>query len=439
MGRKVMPELDLAPIKNSFLDDNIKGIPGGVSAFPLREIGAKGWNVLREDLPLPLAILKDSALSHNAEWMRRFTEMTGTLLCPHGKTSMSPQLFDRQLRAGAWGITAATVGQVQVMRRHRVGRIFLANQLVGRQNIRYIAEELQRDPEFDFYCLVDSAAGVQSLVSSLDDVALRRPLQVLLEVGQSGGRAGVRTREQALDVARAVHKSRALALRGVEGYEGILAGSDAADMDRRIELLMNEMRNALCLLAQERLFAPGSILLSAGGSAYFDFPASRWRDLGIDENVEIVLRSGCYLTHDSHWLEQLHEGIRERMPQICQLGVGLQPALEIWAYVQSVPESGLLIATVGKRDCSYDIELPRVTQWHRPGESDAPRPLSNGYRVLKLNDQHAYVQVPPGSPLRVGDMLTFGISHPCTTFDKWSLLPVVNDRYDVVDAVRTFF
>jgi len=32
-----------------------------------------------------------------------------------------------------------------------------------------------------------------------------------------------------------------------------------------------------------------------------------------------------------------------------------------------------------------------------------------------------------------------GISHPCTAFDKWQLIPVVDEEYRIVDVVRTFF
>ena len=62
-----------------------------------------------------------------------------------------------------------------------------------------------------------------------------------------------------------------------------------------------------------------------------------------------------------------------------------------------------------------------------------------GHSITRLNDQHAFLRCPAGSPLAVGDLVGLGISHPCTTFDKWSLISVVNDTYDVVGAIRTFF
>jgi D-serine dehydratase len=435
-----MTGIDLSPIEDSTVDDTIKGMPGGITSFPLRDIAKQHWNLLQEDMPLPLAVLKRSALAHNADWMRRFGLMTGTLLCPHGKTTMSPQLFDLQLRNGAWGITAATVSQVQVYRRYGVGRILLANQLIGRQNIRYVLEELRRDSGFDFYCLVDSLAGVEALKSATHELVVGRPLQVLLEIGQQGGRAGARSLAQALEIARAVSVACPyLALRGIEGYEGILPGSDTADMRSRIERLIGDMKEVTHAAAREHLFAAGPVILSAGGSAYFDFPARGLNDLEIEQQTLVILRSGCYVTYDSSWLVHLQSEMRARMPRATELGEGLIAALEVWGYVQSMPEPGLVIATLGRRDCSDDIELPIPMSWYRPGHHSTPQPMEEGCSVAKLNDQHAYMQVPEACPLRVGDMLCFGISHPCTTFDKWTVIPVVNDAYDVVGAVRTFF
>jgi D-serine dehydratase len=191
--------------------------------------------------------------------------------------------------------------------------------------------------------------------------------------------------------------------------------------------------------AEEDLFAPGKILLSAGGSAFFDRVAAAFRAAGLEREVEVVLRSGCYLTHDSKMYREFFASMRDRAPEINRLGDGLQAALELWGYVQSVPESGLAIATLGKRDISFDVGMPTPEQWFRPDVHTRPQALGGGFAVSGLNDQHAYVTLPADSPLLVGDMLSFGISHPCTTFDKWQLLYVVDDDYNVIEAVRTFF
>src|SRR3954447_11620904 len=176
----------MASIERMLLDDRFKGMPGGVAPFALATIGEKRWNLLAEDLPLPLAVIKESALAHNGAWMRRFLDLSGARIAPHGKTTMAPQLFARQLADGAWGITVATVQQLQVAREFGVGRVVLANQLVGRQAIRFVVSELEREPGFDFYCLVDSAENVATLAAAAREAGLQRPIQVLLEGGYPG-------------------------------------------------------------------------------------------------------------------------------------------------------------------------------------------------------------------------------------------------------------
>jgi len=430
--------MDLTALDRLLLDHRIKGIPGGTAPFAPSAIGAKRWNVLREDMTLPIAVLKRGALTHNGAWMRRFLDASGATIAPHGKTTMSPQLFSRQLSDGAWAMTLATIQQVQVARDFGVSRIVLANQLVGRQATRYVVDELKRDPDFDFYCLVDSISNVATLAAAAREAELGRPLQLLLEGGYSGGRTGCRDLAAALDVARAVKEAGpALALRGVEGFEGLFHGATAAETAGQVARFLDFLVAVAVAASHADLFAPGPLILSAGGSAFYDMVVKRFGEAGIDREVMVLTRSGCYLTHDSVLYREAFTDLVARSPKLETLGPGLQPALEVWAYVQSRPEPGKVLLTMGKRDVSYD-EPPMPLSWGRPGDA-RPRAIGEGHVVTGLNDQHCHMNVPADSPLRVGDMVGFGVSHPCLTFDKWPVLYVVDDAYTVVEAVRTFF
>jgi D-serine dehydratase len=415
-----------------------KGWPALAGALPLGDVGRQGWSLLREDLPLPVALLKASALAHNGRWMRGFLEHFDVRLCPHGKTTMAPQLFARQLRDGAWGITVATVQQLLVCRRFGVPRVLLANQLIGRQAIRAVLAELQADPGFEFLCLVDSLDGVEALRRELEQMPLGRPFEVLLEGGIEGGRTGCRAREEGLAVARAIAAVPELALVGIEGFEDVVSGDPVA-VEAKIEAFLGDLVDLARACAEAKLFAPGPVLLSAGGSKYFDQVTRAFRTADLGRPVEVILRSGCYLSHDSKIYTQAFARLRARTPEVERLGAGLKPALELWAAVQSTPEPGLAIATMGKRDISHDVDLPLAKQWFRPGLHQRPQDLGPGFQVTGLYDQHACLRMPADSPLRVGDLIGFGISHPCTTFDKWRLLYVVDDDYTVTEAIRTFF
>lgn len=421
------------------LDGRTKGFPAAAGLLRLGQVGSMGWNVLAEDLPLPLAVLKETALRHNSAWMRAFQELTGVVLAPHGKTSMSPQLFRRQLDDGAWGITVATVQQLRVCRAYGVTRVLMANQLVGRQAITYVLDELARNPTFVFYALADSLAAVDALAAA---AAVRRPgrsLDLLVECGFTGGRAGCRSLAAALAVARRIKAAEPyLRLAGVEGYEGSVPGPTPDQQERRIAEFVGFVGEVAECCADEGLFGADPVILSAGGSAYFDMVTSLPRQLG-PRATQVVIRSGCYLTHDSDAYARAAVRMRERTPAIASLGEGLRDALEVWSYVQSTPEAGLAILTMGKRDVSHDLHLPYARVALRPGRDARPRQLPPGCEVTALNDQHAYLRTTEGADLAVGDMIGCAISHPCTTFDKWRFLPIVDDDYDVVDAVATYF
>jgi D-serine dehydratase len=431
--------LALAALDEQLLQPGVKGLP---ITEPLRQgaIGVQGWNVLRGDTSFPVAILKSSALRHNLDWMRRFCAQYGVTLAPHGKTTMSPQLFGAQLANGAWGMTLASATQVQAAHRFGVRRVLLANQLVSRSDIHSVLQLMHDDPEFEFFALADSKEGVARLAQALAGHPLARPLPLLVELGLPGKRAGCRTDAEAMAVARAVAAAPGLQLAGIEGYEGLLVSNDRAADVRAVDAFVARLAELVRALDAEQLFGGAQILLSAGGSGYFDLVARGFAGVGgMSRPVLPVLRSGCYLTSDhGSYLRQIGDLDARESGHAGIKGEGLRPALEVWSMVQSRPEPNLAILTMGKRDASYDIELPIPLLAHRPGPGQ-PSALAAGCSIVKMNDQHAYLQLPAGFELEVGDLVGCGISHPCTTFDKWPLLLAVDDDYGVRYAINTLF
>ena len=393
------------------------------------------------DFLLPLMVLRESALRHNIESMAGYCAAAGVQLAPHGKTTMAPQLVARQLEAGAWGVTAATVAEAQVFRSFGMPRVLIANEVTDRGGIEWLAGELAADPGFDCYCYVDSMRGVALLDEVLRSFpALRdagqagRRLPVLVELGQPGGRAGCRSIEEAVQVMRATTATSTLRLAGAAGYEGSIGHDDADTTLAAIARFCQDLRTLGSLLPP----APGGrdgYLLSAGGSAYFDVVVrelTAGRPNG--EVPAVLLRSGAYITHDHGFYAGIAPGARSGRP-----GPSLVPALELWAPVLSRPEPGLAILCAGRRDVSFDQGMPIPLRTRPAGEPITGPPETAGMRVTALDDQHAYLQVRPDSPLAPGDLVCLGISHPCTSFDKWRVIPVVDDEYRVIDAIHTFF
>jgi D-serine dehydratase len=394
------------------------------------DIAKLDWNLLREDLSLPSAVLYQDRLLHNLKWMRDFITAYGVRLAPHGKTTMAPRLFEMQLQGGAWGITLATAHQALVAHEHGVRRILMANQLVGKENMAIVAR-LLRDPACEYYCLVDSAAQIGQLGTYYAKAGLR--LHILLELGVMGGRSGVRNEEQLHSALAELSRwGDAISLDGVELYEGVLADESS---------IRGFLQHAVAVtrgLADAGLFQRAPILLSGAGSAWYDVVAEVFSAAGFGNAVEIVLRPGCYLTHDVGAYRAAQARILERNPVAHRMNSGLVPALHVWAYVQSVPEKEKAIIGMGKRDAAFDSGLPVPALHFRPGNA-APTAAAPHWTVTKMMDQHAYLEISAGDDLRVGDMVGFDICHPCLTFDKWRTLPVLDEKYQVVDIVQTFF
>ena len=428
--------LSLETVLQAPVDASCKGFPYTQSPLPLEALGTQGWNLLQGDLPFPVAVLKDSALRSNSAWMRRFTEAFGVKLAPHGKTTMAPQLFDLQLQDGAWGITVANVHQLRLCAQWGVPRVLIANQVVGPQEREGLWDTLQAFPHLEVVCLVDSVANVEQLAAAAPEPRNGLRLGVLVELGVPGARTGCRTEEEVLALAEHLQNVPALALRGLEAYEAVLRGPNSAVT---IPQFMETLNRLAQTCWEQDWFAPGPVILSAGGSDYYDLVAQSLSAPEGATEVVRILRSGCYLTHDSEFYRHLFEQICERSPDLKQWGKGLEPALQVWGVVQSLPEPGLALVTAGKRDLSYDIHLPVPELHFQPGSHTCPQALApEHYQVTALNDQHAYLKLPPEAGWKVGDLVGMGISHPCTTFDRWRLLHVVDEQWNVVSAVRTF-
>ena len=407
-----------------------KGLGAMNSPLSVPQIVEQRWNLLHEDLSLPTAVLYEDKLAHNLAWMQQFIQAYGLNLAPHGKTTMAPALFARQLQTGAWGITLATAHQSRVAYEHGVRRVLMANQLVGKQNME-IVSRLLRDQNFEFYCLVDSAQQASQLGEFFS--AHHQRLNVLIELGVEGGRAGIRNPQQLDELLAVLHQWRdAITVCGVEVYEGVLQDETAirAFLNRAVELATK--------LAKGNHFHCNPAILSGAGSAWYDVVAEVFSAADIAYPLEIVLRPGCYLTHDVGAYRQAQEKILSRNPIAKKMHSGLLPALQLWAYVQSIPEKETAILTLGKRDAAFDSGLPTPSLHYRPGQA-APHACPSHWGLIRMMDQHAYMKISEGDDVRVGDMVGLDISHPCLTFDKWRYLPVLDSSYQVIDIVQTFF
>jgi D-serine dehydratase len=421
-------ERALAALLDEPIDWRYKAAP--FEALTLAGLRSSRLRLLEGDLPLPVLALRASALRHNIEQMQRYCDERGMLFAPHAKTTMAPQLVAEQVQAGCWAVTCATPAHLRVYRRFGVGRILYANQLVEPVVIRWLADELRRDETFQLYCLVDSPEGVALLDRALRGRRPPQPLPVLIELGHAGGRAGCRSHADVQRVVRALEEATALRLAGIEAFEGLIRPSDVSAGLGAVDDFLAEVAGEVATLATDGTLPPDAIV-TAGGSAYFDRVVEAFEPLRAGSELHFVLRSGCYLTQDAGYYEQVSPAARGAdAPE-------LRNAIEVWGAVLSRPEPGLVIVGFGKRDVPSDLGPPRPVAVHRRGHGRVD--ITAHSSLAALSDQHAHVRLDPQVEAAPGDLLACTISHPCTAFDKWRFIPVVDDEDVVVDGLLTFF
>ncbi|MFA0507363.1 MULTISPECIES: amino acid deaminase [unclassified Vibrio] len=408
-------------------------------SFILTEKGQKGraisqsengiYRLVDEDISLPVAIIKQSALTNNLNWMQSFADHHQVKLSPHGKTSMTPAFFRQQLENGAWGITVATPAQAEVAAMAGAKRIIMANQLVGKTNMA-IVEQLISEFDIDFYCCVDSSVNVQQLNQYFSNT--KQTLKVLIEFGVPGGRCGCRSPQEVLELAQTIQDTPALSLAGIEVYEGVIHGDNA---EQDIRTFLNQALTSVESLASDGLIT-GQPIITGAGSAWYDVVAECLANL---TDYLAIIRPGCYAIHDTGIYLDAQSKVLQRAQvnqgYACELGGDLESALEVWAYVISRPEPTKLVVGLGKRDVAFDAGLPIAERGYRNGEAISVK----GLTATAVMDQHTFVETDGSSEIEVGDMIAFSTSHPCLTFDKWRYIAISDDDHQVTNWVETCF
>ncbi|MBK3566488.1 amino acid deaminase [Streptomyces sp. MBT62] len=416
----------LARLAGERVDHRFKGLPPDAEGVTVADLSAQRRNLFTGGFTTPVLALSAERLEHNLRLMETYATRHGLAFAPHGKTSMAPQLFHRQLAHGAWGITLAVPHQVRVAREFGIDRVFLANELVDAAALKWISSELDADSAFRFVCYVDSVRGVELMDAALRGAA--RPLDVVVELAAGeGARTGARTEAECAAVADAVAAVETLRLVGVAGYEGEVPQADPERVHawlRRLTALAVEFDKG------GRFQGVEEIVVSAGGSAWFDAVADVFAELPeLSLPALKLLRSGAYVSHDDGHYREITPFTR-----IPEEGA-LEPAFRLWAQIVSRPSPEQAFANAGKRDAAYDLDLPLAQVVRRDGTE---RPAT-GVEITGLSDQHAWLRTTAEADLEVGDWIGMGLSHPCTSFDKWQLIPVAEADGTVVDYIRTFF
>ncbi|MBR1176159.1 alanine racemase [Bradyrhizobium sp. KB893862 SZCCT0404] len=406
--------------RDSRLSTTTRGIPM-VDGLATEDVGSQRWSPSRGDLALPALTLDEAAFGANRDLFLNWCRSAGVAVAPHAKTPMSPELARSLRAAGAWGTTVANIQQAAVLLASGERRLLLANEIGGLAAGRRLGALLSAYPDVDFHAFADSPVAVAALAEAAR-IAGRSELSVLVELG--AGRAGARDPVAVAATIAAVLGAERLVLGGVATYEGAAATSDAEATMRAIATLLERTVETFALV---RATAPRRpLIISAGGSAYFDIVARALAPVAqADGNAIVLLRSGALFFADHGIYARAFADIDRRGGLLVDglhhsAAKSFRPALTLWAEVLSRPEAGLAIAGFGMRDVSFDQGLPLPLRVFRDGVEQ--QELAAQLAVTRLNDQHAFLSVAPEAALAVGDIIAFGISHPCTCLDRWRVV-----------------
>jgi D-serine dehydratase len=419
------------------LSTTIRGIPL-VDGLAPEDIGSQRWSPSRGDLALPALTLDEAAFAANRDLFLTWCASAGVAVAPHAKTPMSPELARSLRAAGAWGTTVANIQQAAVLLASGERRLLLANEIGGLAAGRRLGALLGAYPDVEFHAFADSPAAVAALAEAAR-IAKRSELSVLVELG--AGRAGARDRTAIEATIAAVLAADRLVLGGVATYEGAAATADADATMRAIAALMKRTIEAFALVRAAAPRRPRNV--SAGGSAYFDVVTRALAPIAqADGNATVLLRSGALFFADHGIYARAFAEIDRRGGLVINgarhsASDSFRPALTLWAEVLSRPEAGLAIAGFGMRDASFDQGLPVPLRVFRDGVEQ--NGLAESLSVTRLNDQHAFLSVAPEAALAVGDIIAFGISHPCTCLDRWRVILALDTDGVVTRALPTQF
>lgn len=376
------------------------------------------------DSPMPMLLIAEAALEHNLAAMHSFCDQHHVELAPHCKTHMSPQLWERQVAHGSTIATVATAQQAQALAASGATSILVANEVTAVGDVRLL--DVLRRQGIDVMIFVDSSAGIGILEATLDPAL--PPLQVLVDYGLDGYRTGCRTLAELLTLAAHVRSCAALELHGMSGYEGVLGRPGILDRDAVLDDYLSRLLAAVHALREDH--DGMSFIVTLGGSDLYPAVVEAFGELAKEPQTRVILRSGCYLVHDDGKYARAQAAMSSQL-----VTPAFRAALQVWAPIISTPQTGLAVLGLGNRNASYDLEPPIPLKIYRDNAVFDTRDV----RVTAMYDQHAVLSVGPRSDVRVGDIMAVGISHPCTTFDKWRSATIIDEQFRQVQQIQMMF
>jgi len=309
-----------------------------------------------EQIPTPALLVDLDAMESNLHRMADFFHDKPCKLRPHFKNHKTPLLALKQVRAGAVGMTCATLREAEILVSHGIGSILIANEIAGDLKAEWLAD-LSRHASV--MVAVDSRNAVCDLARAARN--RRSEIEVLPDMNIGLQRCGLASPQAALELAQFA-VSQGLKVRGVMGYDGHLqAVPQSPERDETVRRGSQMLVNAAALLDQNGISAP---IVSTGGTGTYSVS-------GVYPGITEI-QAGSYLFMDTIYLGR---------------GAKFQRSLTVLATVIS-SRDGRAVLDCGVKAISGERGLPTL--------KDMP-----GAQLTALHAEHALVDIAPDLPLRL--------------------------------------
>ena len=432
-------------ILNSNLDTSIKGI-SEISKVKLKNIPKKKWNILNEDVQFPILTINKSVFRKNIDSMHMYASSNNIFLAPHSKTSMSPQLLLKIKNRGCWGFTVANNQQLSVLLRMGINRIIIANLITNKSNLLNLFKLTNKYSSSKIYLCVDSQYGANLIYKLAKEYKLNTTIRIFIEIGNKNSRSGIRNINSFKLLCNSLKKlSENFLIAGVLFYEGATATKNYSKTLKNIDRCIKFSFECISYLQKNELVNPRECIISGGGSEYFDLITHGFKKYKENNKIQLIIRPGSYIAYGHGYYQRSLEKINNRKKlflsnKSVKATKLFSPSLELWSYVISQQDKGKAILNFGKRDVSFDLGNPIPLAIYRNGKIYKKlKETDKNIKIYKLNDQHAFLQFKYSYNIQVGDLLKFGVSHPCISIDKWNTFYMIDNNHYITEAIRSFF
>ncbi len=433
----------LKEIEETKINLKIKGIPF-LKSKSVKKIKLEKLNIIKENIQFPILSIDKLQLIKNIRIMKNFAVKNNLSLAPHCKTFMSPQLINNHLKK-TWGLTISNNQQLSTIINLNVKNIIYGNLIVNEANlIQYLDIVKKYRKLTNIYYCIDSLFGLNLLIKVVTKKKYKFKIRILIELGTKNGRCGIRNFKSFKKIVISLNNiPKNILVSGLFFYEGAIKNSSLSKVSKKIMDLLQFTFRCHEELVYQNLYKEKIKLISGGGSEYFDLVTKYFNKFNTKNDTKLILRPGSFIAYGHGYYEKKINNLKKRniIKSVSDKNkFFFKPSLLLWSHVLSINDNGIAIVNFGKRDVSFDLGNPIPINVYRNNKiyrNNETKP--NNLNVFKLNDQHAFLKYNNKIRLNIGDLISFGISHPCITLDKWKYVFLINSKFDVIDVYQTFF